>query len=97
MMKIVIRGVSFEVVYLQWNIQKKLINLHKDLLFLSERKKIGKYNKFVCNIHDKENYVVHIRALKQVLNHELIFQKVHGVIEFNQQTWLENRLAWILN
>ena len=40
---------------------KKLSNLHKDLPFLPERKKIKKYNKLVCNIQDKENYVVHIK------------------------------------
>ena len=51
---------------------KNLHNLHGDLPFLAERKKIKKCNKLVCNIHDKENYVVHIRALKQVLNHGLI-------------------------
>ena len=47
---------------------KKMFNLHKDLPFLPERKKIEKCNKLVCNIHDKENYVVHIRALKEALN-----------------------------
>ena len=44
---------------------KKFFNLHSDLPFLPERKKIEKCNKLVCNIHDKENYVVHIRALKE--------------------------------
>ena len=43
---------------------KKLFNLHSDLPFLPEKKKIKKCNKLVCNIHNKENYVVHIRALK---------------------------------
>ena len=47
-----------------------LFNLHCDLSFLPERKKIEKCNKLVCNIHDKGNYVVHIRALKQALNHD---------------------------
>ena len=47
-----------------------LFNLHSDLSFLPERKKIEKCNKLVCNIHDKGNYVVHIRALKQALNHD---------------------------
>ena len=46
---------------------KKLFNLHKNFLFLPERKKIKKCNKLVCDIHDKENYVVHIRALKQAI------------------------------
>ena len=29
-------------------------------------------------------YVIHRRNLKQVLSRRLIFEKVHGVIEFNQ-------------
>ena len=31
-------------------------------------------------------YVVHIRALKQALNHALTLKKVHGVIKFSQKT-----------
>ena len=71
------------------NIQKKLFSLHKDLPFLAERKKIEKCKKLVCMIHDKENYVVHITALKQALNHELILKKVHRVIQFNQEAWFK--------
>ena len=63
--------------------------LHCDLPFLPERKKIEKCKKLVCNIHNKENYVVHIRALKQALNHGLILKKVHKVIQFNQKAWLK--------
>ena len=48
---------------------KNLFNLHKYLPFLAEIKKIKKCKKLVSNIHNKENYVVHIRALKQALNH----------------------------
>ena len=69
---------------------KNLLNLYKDLPFLAERKKIKKYNKLVCKIHDKENCVVHIRALKQALNHGLILKKVHRVIQFNQNNMTEN-------
>ena len=54
---------------------KHLFNLHCDLPFSPERKKIEKCKKLVCNIHDKENHVVHIRALKQALNHGLILKK----------------------
>ena len=32
---------------------------------------------------------MHIRALKQALNHGLIFKKVHIVIQFNQEAWLK--------
>ena len=36
-----------------------------------------------------KNYVVHIRSLKQALNHGLILSKVHRVIQFNQEAWLK--------
>ena len=54
---------------------KNLHNLRKDLLFLPERLKIEKCNKLVCNVYNKKNYVVHIKALKQALNHGLILKK----------------------
>ena len=36
----------------------------------------------------QRKYVVHIRALKQALSHELIQKDVHRVIKFNQEAWL---------
>ena len=67
-----------------------LFNLLCDLPFLPERKKIEKCKRLVFNMHNnKENYVVHIRALKQALDHELILKKVHKVIQFNQKAWLK--------
>ena len=51
--------------------------------------KIGKCRKLVCNLYDKKNYVVHIRSLKQALNHGLILKKVHRVIQFYQEAWLK--------
>ena len=50
---------------------KELFNFHKDLPFLPERKKVEKVEKLICSIKDKEKYVIHIRALKQALNHGL--------------------------
>ena len=69
---------------------KELFNLHKDLPFLPERKKVNKVEKLICSVEDKEKYVVHIRALKQALNHGLILKKVHRVIKFNQRAWLKS-------
>ena len=51
--------------------------------------KINKCDKLVCNVRDKENYVTHILALKQALNHGLKLSKVHRVIEFRQEEWLK--------
>ena len=68
---------------------KKLFNLHNDLPFLPERKKVNKVKKLICNIEDKEKYVIQIRVLKQALNHRLVLRKVHGVTQFNQEDWLK--------
>ena len=51
---------------------KELFNLHKNLPFLPQRKKVEKVEKLIYNIKDKEKYVIHIRAVKQALNHGLI-------------------------
>ena len=40
-------------------------------------------------MNDKENYVVHIRALKQALKHGVKLKKVHKVLQFNQKVWLK--------
>ena len=68
---------------------KKLFNLHNDLPFLPERKKVNKVKKLICNIEDKEKYVIQIRILKQALNHGLVLRKVHRVTQFNQEDWLK--------
>ena len=68
---------------------KKLHDLHSDLPFLPERMEIGKCTKLVCNLHNKKKYVVHIRSLKQALNHGLKLKTVHRIIEFNQKAWLK--------
>ena len=34
-------------------------------------------------------YVVHIRSLKQALNHRLMLQKKHRVVQFNQEAWVK--------
>ena len=63
--------------------------MHSDLPFLSERTKSDKCSKLVCNLCNKRNYIVHIRSLKQALNHGLVLKKVHRVIQFNQEAWLK--------
>ena len=68
---------------------KKLHDLHNDLPFSPERMKVDKCKKLVCNLYNKKKCVVHIRSLKQTLNHGLILKKVHRVIQFNQEAWLK--------
>ena len=51
--------------------------------------KINQCDKLLCNLYDKNNYVVHVRSLNQILDHELILKKVYKVIQFNQEAWLK--------
>ena len=67
---------------------ENLHELHNDLPFLPERMKIEQIEKLVTNLHDKTEHVIHIRNLKQALNHGLILKKVHRVIQFNKKAWL---------
>ena len=60
------KGYIFEV---DIKYPKRLHELHSDLPFLSERMKIDKCNKLVCNLFNKKKYVTHINSLKQALNH----------------------------
>ena len=62
---------------------KNLHDLHSNLPFLEERMKINKCRKLICNLYDRNNYIVYINFLKQGLNHGLILKKVHRVIQFN--------------
>ena len=68
---------------------KELLSFHKDLPFISKRKKVEQVEKLICSIEDKGKYVIHIRALKQALNHGLKLKKVHRVIQFIQKEWLK--------
>ena len=67
----------------------KLLELCGDLPFLPERMKIEKVEQFVANLHDKTQYIIHIRNLKQALNHGLVLKKVHKMIKVNENVWLE--------
>ena len=68
---------------------EKLHDLHNDLPFLPERLRIEKVEKLVANLHDRTEYVIQIRNLKQSLNHGLVLKKVQRVIIFNQNASLK--------
>ena len=57
------------------NYLEKLHKLNIDLTFLPEITKIEKVEKLVTNLHDKTEYVIHIRNLKQALNYGLVLKK----------------------
>ena len=52
-----------------------MFELYNDLRFLPEGMIVDIAEKFVANLHDKKEYVIHIRNLKQALNHGLVLNK----------------------
>ena len=40
-------------------------------------------------MHNKKEYVLHIRNLNQALNHRLVLKNVHRVIQLNQKAWIK--------
>ena len=57
------------------NYLEKLHKLHIDLTFLPEITKIEKVEKLVTNLHDKTEYLIYLRNLKQALNYGLVLKK----------------------
>ena len=63
------------------------------MLFLIRRIKIENFEKIVANLHDKNEYVMYIRNLKQALdkiNLWIVLQKVQEVTTFNQKAWIKS-------
>ena len=54
--------------------------------------KTEKVENFVSSLHNKIEYVIHIRKLKQTLNHGLVLKKVQRVIKFNHNAWLNSHI-----
>ena len=68
---------------------KELHNQHNDVPFMCERMEINGVEKLVPNLRDKKNYVIHIQALNQALQHGLRLDGIHRAIEFDQSKWLK--------
>ena len=54
---------------------EKLYEIQNDFSFLPGRLKIENLEKLVANLHDKTEYVMDIRNLKEALNHGLGLKK----------------------
>ena len=47
--------------------------------------KIEKVEKLVSNLHDKNEYFIHIRDLKQALNRQLVLKSFKGLSDLNKR------------
>ena len=56
--------------------RKELHDYHNDLPFMCAKMKINNVEKLVPNLYYKCKYVIHIRALKQALDHGLVLERI---------------------
>lgn len=66
---------EYDVQYLN-----KVQIVHRDLPFQPEKMKVDMSEKLMCNLHRNKKYVIHMKAVKQALDHGVILDKVHEVI-----------------
>ena len=68
---------------------KELHDYHNDLPFMCAKMKINGVEKLVPNLYYKKKYVIHIKALKQAIDHGLVLERIHRCIEFKQLAWIK--------
>ena len=85
-MKIVIQDIFLTQILVIRQDYLMFINIYH---FYPKEKKVEKVEKLIYNIEDKKKYVIHIRALKQALNHGLKLKTLHRIIQFKQKAWLK--------
>ena len=66
---------------------RELHDSHNDLPFMCDRMKINGVEKLVSNLYYKCKYIIHIKALKQAIDHGLVLERVHRCIERKQSAW----------
>ena len=59
-----------------------------------EKMTIGKVEKLIPNLYDKEKYVLHYRNLQLYLKLGMKLTKIHQALEFSQSNWLEKYIAF---
>ena len=67
---------------------RELHDYHNDLPFICTKMKLNGVEKLVPNLYYKRKYVIHIKTLKQAINHGLVLEKIHRAMEFKQSAWM---------
>ena len=68
---------------------KDLHDYHNDLPFMCCKMKINGVEKLVPNLYYKREYVIHVKALAQALEHGLVIECIHRMIKFKQSAWMK--------
>ena len=56
--------------------------------------KFGNFKKFIPNLGDKINYVLHYRNLQLYLGLGMKLTKIHLVLKFKQSNWMKNYIQF---
>ena len=48
----------------------------------------------ICDWTDKKKYLIHYRMLKLYVRHGMIVEKIHEIISFKQNRWLEKNISF---
>ena len=68
---------------------KELHDLHNDIPFMCSKMKVNGVEKLIPNLYYKRKYIIHVRELKQALDHGLVLEKIHRCIRFRQSPWMK--------
>ena len=68
---------------------KEQHDYHSDLPFMCAKMKINGVEKLVPNLYYKKKYVIHVKASAQAVDHGLVIECIHRVIEFKQSAWMK--------
>ena len=59
--------------------------------------KINGVEKLIPNLYYKRKYIIHIRALKQALDHGFVLERIHRCIRFKQSPWMKEYIDFNTN
>lgn len=68
---------------------------HSDLPYAPEKNVPpgGKTPKLLATLNDKSEYVIHLTHLKECLKQGLVFKKIHRILRFRQENFLEKYIV----
>ena len=75
-------------------VQKEMLSDYSRKILDREGMTIGKVEKLIPNLKDKEKYVLHHQNLNLYLRLGLNLKKIHRALEFSQSNWLEPYIAF---
>ena len=69
-------------------------NKYNDYMNKIKPKNYTKSKKLLCGWTDKKKYLIHYRMAKFYVRHVMVVEKIHEIISFKQNKWLENYISF---